>query len=258
AFLQSIELSPNAIPSNYLYVGQQCFGMDAVKAFTKAIELMEQQLKEKKMNHSEGNGNKKTAMEVETETETGTETKKEERLSTAQLRKEIARAHVSISELYMTDLCEEENAESECNSHLSSALETSPMDAEVHCTLGELRLIQDKQSEALEHFNKALLCIAKSSKSKTPLLLHTDSNDTKKDDDDDDDDDAWDDMTIDSFLKLAKLGMELNEFDNVLKIVYGVLQCDDNVGEAWALGSLAHYRLGRFEDASIWLENANA
>ncbi|ETO02132.1 hypothetical protein RFI_35303, partial [Reticulomyxa filosa] len=82
--------------------------------------------------------------------------------------------------------------------------------------------------------------------------------DNAEQDDDDDDDDAWDDMTIDSFLKLAKLGMELNEFDNVLKIVYGVLQCDDNVGEAWALGSLAHYRLGRFEDASIWLENANA
>lgn len=63
-------------------------------------------------------------------------------------RKLIAKAYCSIAELYMTDLCYEEDAEQLCEKSIMQALDTDPDSLDAHQTLASLRLSQGRPVDA--------------------------------------------------------------------------------------------------------------
>jgi hypothetical protein len=65
------------------------------------------------------------------------------------LRKQIARSYSSLAELYMTDLCFEENAETECEAAVVGSLQYDPGSLDGRCALASLRLSQQRPTEAL-------------------------------------------------------------------------------------------------------------
>jgi len=71
------------------------------------------------------------------------------------IRRQLCAAHCSIAELYLTDLCEEPNAESLCEAALKSALAIEPNGPDALQTMANFRLSQSRLSEALECILKA-------------------------------------------------------------------------------------------------------
>ncbi len=64
------------------------------------------------------------------------------------LKKQIAKAHCSVAELYMTDLCYDEGAESLCERSIEAALRVEATSLDAQQTLASLRLSQDRQLDA--------------------------------------------------------------------------------------------------------------
>ena len=64
------------------------------------------------------------------------------------IRSQISEAYAGIAELYMTDLCYEEQAESNCEIAIVSSLEFNPSSLDGHQTMASLRLSQERFSEA--------------------------------------------------------------------------------------------------------------
>lgn len=64
------------------------------------------------------------------------------------LRKLIAKAHCSVAEIFLTDLCFEECAEQNCEREVGLALQTDPQSLDGLQTLASLRLSQSRRAEA--------------------------------------------------------------------------------------------------------------
>ena len=64
--------------------------------------------------------------------------------------------HISVAEIYLTDLCEAEDAPTVCKHHLDKAIETRPNSAEAHQLLASWCIsMMDDDDEAEEKFEEA-------------------------------------------------------------------------------------------------------
>ena len=133
----SIELEPNGNGHKYLNLAEFLAGLESVKAYNKGIELLISQ-KQASTNESEIQA----------------------------IAKQIASAHASIAELYMTDLWYivgmlthisfEEGAEAICEKSLQTALSVDPSNADALQCLANLRILRDKDTEGSELLDKVL------------------------------------------------------------------------------------------------------
>lgn len=73
-----------------------------------------------------------------------------------ELRRSIAEARAAIAELYLTDLCDEPEAEQRCEDALAEAVRNCEECVEVHQTLGSLRLSQLRNEDALVALRRAV------------------------------------------------------------------------------------------------------
>ncbi len=76
----------------------------------------------------------------------------------ALVNQQIVSAYCGIAELYMTDLCDEPDAEARCEECVAGALLAAPDGIETLYLLGNLRLCQNKREEAVAAVRK--LCTA--------------------------------------------------------------------------------------------------
>merc|ERR1712083_611100 len=65
-------------------------------------------------------------------------------------------------------------------------------------------------------------------------------------------------LSVDSFLKIAKLGIELEQYEQSLLLLKKLVFVNDGIGESWALGAFCFYKLGANKEAAIWLNNAES
>ena len=135
---RSITVAPNASPYKYLYIAQLQNGKEALSSIEMAVALLtrdftcaktEAQNSQTQMDLSEGNGNV---------------------ISAAFLQKQLAKAHCSIAELFLTDLCDEEHAEQSCEKALAAAAQVDPESLDVLQTLASVRISQCRSVEAGE------------------------------------------------------------------------------------------------------------
>ena len=98
--------------------------MAAKFAFEKGIALMRKRIATLEQS---GTSHEDEKLSVEKEKEIG------------DLKYEISSAFVSIAELFMTDLCDEDDAETECEKYLNLSLAADPTNIETYAAFGQFR-----------------------------------------------------------------------------------------------------------------------
>ncbi len=136
-------------------------------------------------------------------------------------RTQLAAVLCSISEVYMTDLSWEEDAETKCESHIAEALLIAPHWPDPLQTLASIRISQNRIGEA----KKALI----------------------------DSIELWKDLPPENpgvtpdfptRISLARLLMEVEAEEEALDVVKRLVQEDDQSVEAWYLGGWCLYLIG--------------
>ncbi|OEU15659.1 hypothetical protein FRACYDRAFT_275746 [Fragilariopsis cylindrus CCMP1102] len=129
------------------YVGQLSLEKEALEAYQRGIRSLEECIQ------LVANGEASDDMQDDTDTQ------KQEGPSSSSvihdlMKQKLSSAYCNLAELYLTDLCEEETAESDCEQYLEKALQLKASDGEPPVdalqTIASLRLSQqDRQLEAV-------------------------------------------------------------------------------------------------------------
>jgi tetratricopeptide (TPR) repeat protein len=120
----------------YLYLGQLSTEDEALEAYEKGIQELEIYIQSWRENDEQVANQSDLAKMGQ-----------EEKLSLGELTQQLVRAHCTVAELYLTDLCFAEQAEQECERHVDMAMKLTPeplMDALQVMT--SLRLSQQKEA----------------------------------------------------------------------------------------------------------------
>ncbi|GAA5857129.1 hypothetical protein JCM8547_007977 [Rhodosporidiobolus lusitaniae] len=212
-FLASVQLAqatPDPSPAPHLYLAQlSATPQESLQHFASALTILQAKLaalEKAKLGQDGGAG---TAEEGEDEGE---------------IRRSASRALVGMTELYLTDLCFEPDAEQNCEKYLASAAELDPSDPEVYQTLASVRLSQQRPEDA-----------------KAALMQGWE---------------LWRVLDADSVLyppaatrlTCAKLFLELSAHVPALEILNRLENEDDEDSEVWYLSGWAWYLLGEGRD----------
>lgn len=155
----------------------------------------------------------------------------------------------SLAEIYMTDLCEEENAEAKCREAVSRSLATNELSLESQRMAMELSLVLGEKELALEHASclKQILC-----------LSQKEMEDANHDYECDDDDISEEQITNHSFearLAISRTFIELGMYDEALELLSKLLQEDEECPDLWYLSGLA-CELNRDVEDSVEMANS--
>ncbi|KAH9481382.1 putative assembly chaperone of rpl4 [Psilocybe cubensis] len=222
-FLSLIPPSPDAPspspPSAHLYLAQlsEDDPRGALKHYQAAIHILHAQLKGKERADDEAS-------------------KKDE----SELRSNIVRALVGQVEIWMDpsyDLCDEPEAEQNCEDLLSAALKIDPGNPEALQTLASVRMSQERPDEAKAFLEQAWA-----------TMQDIDLDDPKL-------------PPIPTRLALVKLFLELSLYTPALLVLHGIMSSDDQDVEAWYLEGWCFYLMaeqaqengGKLEDLT-WQE----
>ncbi|KAG8902744.1 hypothetical protein FRB99_004169 [Tulasnella sp. 403] len=189
---------PNPPPSAYLYLAQLIDenARSALDLYQKGLDLLISRLKGK--------------APVSADTSNPSE-------SEADLKRMAVGTIVAMVELWMSDLCFEPQAESQCEALLQLALEIDPQNPEGLQTLASVRISQQRPDDA-----RAL------AEQSWALWKDRDGEDVIV-------------PSISSRIALTRLFLELGLHQNALTILHGVLSEDDQQVEAWYLQGWCFY-----------------
>lgn len=140
-FERAIALSPPGPfrAGLYLYVGQLSLEDDALEAHQKGISELEDYIAHFQDHHG-------TATTDLNTTTTATDPS-EATITLVDLHHQLVRAHCALAELYLTDLCFEENAEQACELHVQKAMQLcDPPLVDALQVMTSLRLSQKKEA----------------------------------------------------------------------------------------------------------------
>ncbi|EGZ23688.1 hypothetical protein PHYSODRAFT_255032 [Phytophthora sojae] len=121
AFQQSVALAPAQNPSKYFYLSQLVTGEEAERYTTQGITQLEHELQQ----------------HVDPSTP-----------AALTIKKQICDAFCSLGELYMTDLCDHEEAEARCENYFQQAMKFDVGLPEPTQALANLRLVQQNKEAA--------------------------------------------------------------------------------------------------------------
>ncbi|KAL3231620.1 hypothetical protein RNJ44_00155 [Nakaseomyces bracarensis] len=159
----------------------------------------------------------------------------------------IVNGLLSMIEIWMTDLCMEPEAESQCEELINKALEISDnQSAEALSTLGSIRISQQRFSEACEAFTKSWELFEKR---KQAISNNNDSPD----------DYITGELAelLQPLLNLAKMCIEVGLYEVTLKVVGGIRDIDEDNLEGYYLEGFAHYmiaKIGTFQQKNPTME----
>ncbi|KAL7701984.1 hypothetical protein N2W54_008126 [Lotmaria passim] len=196
----AIEINPNQGYVKYLNLAQLCEAAEALKCYEKAYQIASLMLhgcRKKKM--------KRTLQET------------------------MATICCAVAELYLTDLCFNDDAEQQCEQAVTRALELNSEIVEPHQLQASLRLSQCRPEEALESLRRAVDLTHRLGEEHQP--------------------------TYESKIELGRLLMQVEPAE-AFPFLLEVLQYGDNNPYVWfLLGECARMR-GRYIDAARLLRRA--
>ncbi|KAN0018950.1 hypothetical protein ACTFIU_002152 [Dictyostelium citrinum] len=213
-FLKSIQTDPEDSPSKYMNLGQLVGGDDALKCYRKGIEIMERELnklvkeqgsKYNDLEHiprpikSVGNNNNEEGDIVYESAD--------EDDPIIILKQQLCSALCSISELYLTDQCFDDDAEDQCEANLKRAITYSPNSPEPYSLMASMKISQVKNQEAIEYLNKSYT-----------LWEHSDVDDRPE---------------FDYRFNISLLFIELKENRTAVDILEQLVNEQDNIAELW-------------------------
>lgn len=196
----AINVAPNEGYVKYLNLAQLINGTEAVLCYKKAYAIIKQEMS-------------RTA-------------KKKKR---ANFERELASCLCAVAELYLTDLCDEEDAEANCEAAITEAKRVCDRSIEVHQLEASLRLSQVRPEDALQSLRSAVALTHKLSEEYQP--------------------------TYESKVELAKLLMQVDHTE-AFQFLLEVLQLNDTNAYVWFLmGETARLRK-RYHDSARLLKHA--
>ncbi|GAA6014812.1 hypothetical protein JCM11491_002125 [Sporobolomyces phaffii] len=208
-FIASIELAsalPDPSPAPHLYLAQlSATPQESLTHFADALTIFQAKLEQIEKAKLGGDGGAGSQDDLEDEGE---------------LRRSASRALVGMTELYLTDLCFEEDAEQRCETYLKQASELDPTDPEVYQTLASVRLSQQRESDAKEAAEKGY-SLWKDIENNSPMYPPPSAR-----------------------LSCAKLFLELSQHVPALEILQTLEGEDDEDSETWYLSGWAWWLLG--------------
>ncbi|GAA5875881.1 hypothetical protein JCM16303_004032 [Sporobolomyces ruberrimus] len=209
-FIASAELAsslPDPSPAPHLYLAQlSATPQESLTHFANALTIFQAKLEQIEKTKLGGDGGAGSQDDLEDEGE---------------LRRSASRALVGMTELYLTDLCFEEDAEQKCEEYLKQASEIDPTDPEVYQTLASVRLSQQRESDAKEAADKGY-SLWKNLENNSPLYPPPSAR-----------------------LSCAKLFLELSLHVPALEILQTLEGEDDEDSETWYLSGWAWWLLGK-------------
>jgi tetratricopeptide (TPR) repeat protein len=209
-FMKSIQLNPNSGHSKYSNMGQLEQGVIAVKYYRQAVGVL---LGEKQaIEEGRAQGNIK-------EVDAG-----------------IASALCSIAEIYMTDSCEDDNAENECQSILNEALKVDPNNCETLQVMASFKISQQKPDEALHY-------LTRSYETWKSLIEKANQADIGEDNEEREAEIATIYEGIPAYefrIATAKLFLELQKPETAAEILKILTLEQDNIAEVWYLLGFAY------------------
>lgn len=217
-FGRCVELEPDLGHIKYLYLGQILNGSQAVQCYNKAIEVM--------LNCIEAQENKALGASNDSAEPTA---------------KDISSAYLSIAELYMTDLCDDEDAEEVCISSIKKAIEHDQTNPEGYQVLADYHLIKSEIEEAKTFINKSLSLWLPNAKG-----LVADEGEIEGGAEAAPVADPIDCIPIspEAQLKAAKTLIEVEEYNSATEVLELLLDQDDTVLDVWYLIGWANYLQG--------------
>lgn len=142
---KSIELDPEGAPYKYLNMAQLEEGPEALACYQAAIRIFERMRENReKVQPSTIFASK----EIITEGSMDVDDSGEKAKSADTAGAELAKAYCGIAELYLTDLCDEEGAEENCEAALKSALFNEKNNLDARQTFASMRISQCRSEEA--------------------------------------------------------------------------------------------------------------
>ncbi|SGY34697.1 BQ5605_C002g01669 [Microbotryum silenes-dioicae] len=175
---------------------------DSLQHFNQALEIIQAKLVE---------------LETPRPEATTDEDVEEER---SELKRSASKALVGMTELYLTDLCFEPDAEARCEQYLAQAAQIDPTDPEVFQTLASVRLSQQRPLDASEAATQSW-----------SLWRNLDAASPSY-------------PTSSSRLALAQLLLELQRFSDALEVLQRLEMEDDEDPEVWYLSGWSWWLLG--------------
>jgi tetratricopeptide (TPR) repeat protein len=136
-FTQSATLSPDVGHTKWMCLGQLLEGDAAVAAYTKGVSVLQTAVAATAAASAASGSAGPTPEE-------------------ARLRREMSSGLTSLAELYMTDLCDEDDAETRCEQYATAAVAADATNAEAFQVFANLRLCQKRPADAVPLVSQAV------------------------------------------------------------------------------------------------------
>lgn len=219
-------IAPMESGTVWMYKGQLQGGMDAVRSYENGIKLLQRDLANETRNDGENSSHAKL------------------------LNHQLAGAFCSISELFMTDLCFEEDAEQRCDEAVQEALKYGPDNPQTLQALASFRLSQNRPEEARSLILRAVKII-KEMVAQSQMAVSSAGNEKS----------GFIDEEVPPFefrVCTARILLEVGESTEAVHLLESLLQEDDEIVEVWILLGQSHQNLKDLDAALECLNKANA
>eukprot|EP00922_Rhytidocystis_sp_ex-Travisia-forbesii_P015368 GHVS01022920.1.p1 GENE.GHVS01022920.1~~GHVS01022920.1.p1 ORF type:complete len:279 (+),score=62.40 GHVS01022920.1:48-839(+) len=182
-------LSAMTVCRNLLQLGQLSSAWEGISFFCEAVQRLSQP-----------------------RTDEGTEGVVGDRwASKEEIGRMVCGAYCSMAEIFMTDLCDEEQAESQCLENIQQALLTCPHHFEAHSTLAQFQKIVGDVEEAVTSAQRAM------------QILRTAA--------DDEDEESMPSLEV--RVNFSRTLIDLNEASDAIEVLEGCLKMDEEDLQVW-------------------------
>eukprot|EP00842_Homolaphlyctis_polyrhiza_P003365 jgi/Hompol1/4029/HPOL_003441-RA len=220
ALYKAVELAPHENYSKYFCLGQLTIAREAIAFYETGVQLL--------------------LAEIQT-LEAGGNSSHEQ---LAIMKHRLGGALCAMTEIYMTDLCDEPEAESKCEEYMQSALEHDATNPEVHQTLASVRLSQSRPEDARKCLEHSMDLWYREPEEDEPIV--TDPN--------------W--PAYPARIALSKFLMESQLYERALAVLQTCQVENDEDPEMWYLFGWGYYQLASdnpemMEDAQECFDTVN-
>ncbi|XP_069160374.1 uncharacterized protein [Procambarus clarkii] len=261
---RAITLKPEDGYSKYMSMAQlledkaslQCY-QKGIELLTKVISGLQQSVKENKKECSKNSSSDVSIKEAETSTEEGespNDDKKtsvigatgcksdpfpsclsvdpEGRIST--LVRQLSTAHCSVAELFMTDLCDEDDAENQCSTSITTAIQVDPSNPEAYQHMASFLLVKQEVQEAKTYITKSIEIWL-------PKYKEVDEGKAAAG--------TFDPVEVCPLsyatrLSAARILIEVEDYKHAVDVLEGLTEENDEIVDTWYLLGWTHYLQG--------------
>lgn len=243
-FLKAVEVDRDHGHEKYMYLGQMAAGNEAKAYYLKGIEIMKNSLKETTDNDMENNASIATPNPPAT-------------------MRDVSNAYCALAEIFLTDSCEEEEAEKNCHEFAKMALSCDDKNPDAYIVMASFLLSKDEKEEATTWLSKCFDSLNLPDPEPATTSNELEENDVIDDNDEENDDETElcdDDSKMASYssrFTLAKLLVEVDFFEKAETVLLGLIKEDEEDVEVWYMLGWIMFLQENIDNAEFFLAKAS-